>query len=321
MKQHLHFLLRKCTPFLLALAVSQSSFGQISLGSTIEAGVSVGPSNFLGDLGGTRGRGMTFLKDNNFPLTKLMFGAHVSTHPSPLWGIRLQVNYGQLSGEDEIIRSNGGLEEARKFRNSNFRSKLAEAYVAAEIYPTVLTEYDPTDEYKKFRPYALIGVGVFHFNPQGTDPATGLWVNLKELSTEGQGFAEYPNRKPYKLTQLNIPIGVGIKYFISDRTSLALEVVHRKTFTDYIDDVSTNYIDPALFDQYFGVGTQKSALAKRMANKSDLSGSAAGGYLPGEKRGTPSNNDGYYHIGFKINFRIKGGDEGYKNMKCPTLRF
>ncbi len=250
-----------------------------------------------------------------------MFGAHVSTHPSPLWGIRLQVNYGQLSGEDEIIRSNGGLEEARKFRNSNFRSKLAEAYVAAEIYPTVLTEYDPTDEYKKFRPYALIGVGVFHFNPQGTDPATGLWVNLKELSTEGQGFAEYPNRKPYKLTQLNIPIGVGIKYFISDRTSLALEVVHRKTFTDYIDDVSTNYIDPALFDQYFGVGTQKSALAKRMANKSDLSGSAAGGYLPGEKRGTPSNNDGYYHIGFKINFRIKGGDEGYKNMKCPTLRF
>lgn len=321
MKQHLHFLLRKCTPFLLALIASQTGFGQISLTRTIEAGVSIGPSNFLGDLGGTRGKGMTFLKDNNFPLTKLMVGAHISTHPSPLWGLRLQVNYGQLKGEDEIIRPQGGLEEARKFRNSDFRSKLAEAYVAAEIYPTVLTEYDPTDEYKKIRPYALIGVGVFHFNPQGTDPTTGTWVDLAGLSTEGQGFAEYPNRKPYKLTQLNIPMGAGIKYFVSDNMSLALEVVHRKTFTDYIDDVSTTYVDPALFGQYFGVGTQRALLAERMANKSTLVANGGNGYIPGDKRGTATNNDAYYHIGFKINFRLAGGDEGYKNMKCPTLRF
>lgn len=307
-------------PFLLALIASQTGFGQISLTRTIEVGVSVGPSNFLGDLGGTRGKGMTFLKDNNFPLTKLMFGAHISTHPSPLWGVRLQVNYGQLKGEDEIIRPQGGLEEHRKFRNNDFRSKLAEAYVAAEIYPTVLTEYDPTDEYKKFRPYALIGVGVFHFNPQGTDPATGGWVNLAGLSTEGQGFAEYPNRKPYKLTQLNIPMGAGVKYFVSDNMSLALEVIHRKTFTDYIDDVSTTYVDPALFVQYFGVG-QKALLAERMANKSALVANGGNGYVPGDKRGTATNNDAYYHIGFKINFRLAGGDEGYKNMKCPTLRF
>ena len=55
-------------------------------------------------------------------------------------------------------------------------------------------------------------------------------------------MAEYPNIRPYKLTQLNIPMGGGLKYFISDRFNLGLEFLYRKTFTDYIDDVSTTYI-------------------------------------------------------------------------------
>lgn len=321
MKQHLHFIVRKCTLSLLAITLTQISFGQISLSHDIEAGLSFGPSNFLGDLGGNKGKGTGFLKDNNIPLTKFMVGAHLTTYASPLWGIRLQVNYGSLIGEDEIIKSQGGWEEARKFRNNNFRSKLLEGFLVAEVFPTVFFEYDAYDYYKKFRPYGVIGVGVFHFNPQGTDPLTGQWVNLKDLSTEGQGFEEYPDRKPYKLTQLNIPMGLGLKYFLSDKTSLALEVIHRKTFSDYIDDVSTEYIDPTLFDKYYGLGSQKAQLAKRMANKSDQGGAASGGYQPGYKRGTSTNNDGYYSICLKVNFKLSRGEDGYKEIKCPTLKF
>ncbi len=323
MKQHLHLLVRKCGLGLLALTFTQVSVGQIGLLNQVEAGITLGPSNFLGDLGGTKGKGRPFLKDNNFPMTKLMIGAHLSTYPSPAWGLRLAANYGTLSGEDEIIKGQGGLEEARKFRNSNFRSRILEGMLVAEIYPTVFFEYDAEEYYKKIRPYGIIGVGVFHFNPQGTDPLTGEYVNLAGLSTEGQGFEEYPDRKPYRLTQLNIPMGVGAKYFMNDNTTLSLEVIYRKTFTDYIDDVSTTYIDPDLFDKYFGVGSQKAQLARRMANKTDQGGSMSAGFEPGDKRGTATNMDGYYSIGFKVGFRLGRSSEGnsYKNIKCPTLRF
>ncbi|GAO44840.1 DUF6089 family protein [Flavihumibacter petaseus] len=323
MKQHLHYVVRKCTLSLLALSFTQITFGQINLANQLEAGVTFGPSNFLGDLGGNKGIGKGFLKDNNFPMTKFIIGAHISTYPSPVWGLRLAVNYGSLQGEDQIIKGQGGYEEARKFRNSDFRSKLIEGMLVAEIYPTVYFEYDPDDFYKKFRPYGIIGVGVFHFNPQGTDPLTGGYVNLKELSTEGQGFAEYPDRQPYKLTQLNIPMGLGLKYFISENTTIALEVLHRKTFTDYIDDVSTTYVDPELFDKYFGIGSQKAQLARRMANKTDQNGTASASFEPGDKRGTATNMDAYYSIGFKLGFRLgreRDGDS-YRSIKCPTLRF
>ncbi|ULQ56603.1 hypothetical protein KJS94_00100 [Flavihumibacter rivuli] len=321
MKHHLPILLRKCALSFLALAFTQVSFSQIRLFNNTEAGITFGPSNFLGDLGGNKGRGTTFLKDNNIPLTTFMLGGHITTNPTQWLGIRLAMNIGKLQGEDEIIKGQGGLEEARKFRNSDFRSRLFEAFVAAEVYPTVFMEYDREDTYKKWRPYGLIGVGVFNFNPQGTDPLTGEWVNLKDLSTEGQGFEEYPDRKPYKLTQINIPMGLGVKYFMSDNFSIALEVIHRKTFTDYIDDVSTTYIDPNLFDKYFGMGSQKAQLARRMANKTDQSSSASAGFGPGDKRGTSTNMDAYYSFGFKLSFRLGRGNDWYNSTRCPTLRF
>ena len=44
--------------------------------------------NFLGDLGGHLGKGTTFLKDNNFNLTKLSVGAHFSYYPKDWVGVR-----------------------------------------------------------------------------------------------------------------------------------------------------------------------------------------------------------------------------------------
>ncbi|MCG7855828.1 hypothetical protein [Flavihumibacter sp.] len=324
MKQHLHVLLRKCALSCLALTTfTQASFSQIGIFNEVEAGVSFGPSNFLGDLGGNRGRGMGFLKDNNIAQTKFIIGGHITAMPASFLGLRLAVNYGTLAGDDKIIKGSGGLEEARKFRNSDFRSRLFEAFLAAEVFPTVFFEEDPEDLYKKIRPYGVLGVGVFNYNPMGSDPLTGDWVNLKDLSTEGQGFAEYPDRKPYKLTQLNIPMGLGVKYFMNDNVSIAFEVIHRKTFTDYIDDVSTTYIDPNLFDQYFGAGSEKAQLARRMANKTDQGSSTSAGFGPGDKRGTPTNNDAYYSAGFKLGFRLgnRGNGDNYKRIKCPVMRY
>jgi hypothetical protein len=161
----------------------------------------------------------------------------------------------------------------------------------------------------------VIGVGVFHFNPQGIDPATGQWVNLRPLHTEGEGFTEYPDRKEYSLWQLNIPYGVGVKYWMSENFSLGLEIITRKTFTDYIDDVSTTYIDPTLFSKY--LSPSQAALATRMADKSN----AGVGRTVGDQRGNSKNNDSYYSIGFKLGFRLGGGDRWGNSTRCPVIRF
>ncbi len=319
MKQKLHFSVGRCWVFTMLLFASVPTFSQYTgeKSSFWEAGITLGPSNFLGDLGGNAGKGTTFLKDNNFSMTKLTVGVFATYQPYEWLGVRLAANFGTLEGDDAVIKGKGGYEEARKLRNSNFRSKFQEGLLMLELYPTALIEPDPTDVFGRLRPYGVIGVGVFHFNPQGTDPLTGNWVNLAPLHTEGQGFPEYPDRKPYKLTQMNIPMGIGIKYFISETVNVSLEVLHRKTFTDYIDDVSTNYIDPALFYQHMPL--QQAQLAERMANKSGNGGATR--FEPGAKRGDPNHNDAYYSFGIKLGFRLGGGGDRWNNStRCP-LRF
>ena len=106
---------------------------------------------------------------------------------------------------------------------------------------------------RRLKPYGFIGLGVFHFDPMGSITApngTQTWYQPAATAHRRPGMAEYPGRKEYKLTQLNIPLGGGLKYSVSERINVGVELLYRKTFTDYIDDVSTNYIDPKYFDQY-----------------------------------------------------------------------
>lgn len=314
MKKKLHFLGNKCALFLLVIFLSQPSFSQTG---SVEAGIFIGPANVLSDLGGNMGKGTTFLKDNNFPQTKLMVGAHLTFNVTDWLSWRLAANFGSISADDSKINGKGGMEEARKIRNQHFKSPIIEGILVAEIYPTVFFEGYPDDVYHKIRPYGVIGVGGFYFNPKGQDPLTGQWYALKDLHTEGQGFPEYPDRKEYSLMQINVPMGVGIKYFLSEKVSLSLEILHRITFTDYLDDVSTTYIDPALF--YANMPVQKAAIAERMADKRNSGLGSVSGH---SKRGTSTNNDGYYSMGFKLNINLSGMDISLRNStRCPVIRF
>jgi hypothetical protein len=191
----------------------------------------------------------------------------------------------------------------------------------AEFYPTVFLEEDPDDVTGRLRPYGVLGLGLFHFNPQGTytDPNTGTttWVDLRPLHTEGEGFPGYGPE--YSLTQINIPMGVGVKYFFSDNVNLSFEIVHRKTFTDYIDDVSKNYIDPNLFYKYLSPTLAPIAVA--MSNKS-IDGYSTPNYTPGSKRGDPSQNDAYFTAQFKLGIRLNNNSNRWRNSThCPLLRF
>ncbi|MFI5152358.1 MAG: hypothetical protein ACHQET_03435 [Chitinophagales bacterium] len=324
MKQHLHSNLRKCLILSIVIFFSHfSSFSQLSAGNYYEAGFTAGPMVFMGDLGGHFGRGTTFIKDYNMKATRISVGAFVAAHPSEWIAFRLAFNYGQLDGDDAYITQKGGLEEARFNRNLNFRSQIVEGFLATEIYPTVFLEDDPTSLFGRLRPYALAGVGVFHFNPQGTytDPVTGqsTWVDLRPLHTEGEGFPEYPGRKEYALTQINIPVGVGIKYYLNENLNLSFEIVHRFTFTDYIDDVSKDFIDPSLFYAHLPPG--EAQIADQIYNKSPLRGIPGSAYNPGDQRGDSRQNDGYFTAAFKIGFRLFSNREWRNSTHCPLLRY
>lgn len=324
MKKGLHrSLLNVVATAALMLSMSYEAGAQVKY----ELGLNIGPANFLGDLGGTQGRGQTFLKDNNWEMTRLVKGLTFTIIPSEYINFRLAMNIGRLEGADSVINTKGGLEEARYYRNQHFRSPLFEAYAAAEIYPLVFLEEDPSDVTFKFRPYALIGAGVFKFNPQAqyTNPnGQKEWVDLQPLRTEGQGMPNHPDRKEYSLTQMNVPYGIGIKYFFSDRFNLSFEIVNRLTFTDYIDDVSTKYIAPQDFYNYFG-NTPEADKAVAVSNMSTLlnGGLNRPGYEAGDKRGTATNNDAYYATTFKLAYRF-GADANsrYVNQtRCPVIRF
>ncbi len=324
MKKCLHL----CSLKLLAIALCVTACVHTAEAQLkYEIGLNIGPMNFLGDLGGTQGRGQTFLKDNNYQMYRLMKGLTFNLIPHEAITFRVAVNVGRLEGADSIISGKGGLEEARRARNQHFKSPLFEAFVATEIYPTALLEEDPSDVTHKIRPYGLIGVGVFKFNPQAQYTApdgSTRWVDLQPLKTEGQGMASYPERKEYNLTQINIPYGVGVKYFISEKFNLALEIVNRKTFTDYVDDVSTTYLSDQDFYNHFGAG-ETAEIARQVANMSTLltGGLNRPGYSAGDKRGDATNNDAYYATTIKFAMRL-GGD-GYssyrKQTRCPVVRF
>jgi hypothetical protein len=297
---------------------SQSS----SSGNIKEAGITVGPMVFLGDLGGHFGKGTGFLKDYNMATTKLAVGAYYTTYPAEWLGFRFEFSYGSVAGDDALIKAKGGSEEARLARNLDFRSKIVEGMVMAEIYPTVLLEDEPSDVTGRIRPYGAIGLGVFHFNPQGTykDPVTGevSWVDLRPLHTEGQGFI--PGRPMYSLTQLNIPMAVGIKYYFSENVNISFEILYRKTFTDYMDDVSTKFVDPSVF--YANLPPAMAKIADYMSNKSTLRNNIPGkSFGPGSKRGDPLQKDAYFTAGFKIGFRLGNNNQWRNSTHCPLLRF
>ena len=313
-----------------SLSPSLKSFSQsLVLGNEItkvEAGINIGPSFFLGDLGGNRGKGTTFIKDVNLALTQVMKGVFLAVYPNEWLGVRVAAQVGKLEGQDKIIDTKGVNELWRKQRNLDFRSNISEAYIAAEVFPLMYLNRNHDDYKPRLRPYGTIGIGVFHFRPQGslTDVnGTQTWYDLKPLHTEGQGFPEYPKIKDYALTQVNIPMGIGAKYFISDRFNVSLEVLHRKTFTDYVDDVSTEYIDPAYFDKY--LSAQDALIARQIHDKVvGIVTPSVTRYEPGVQRGNPNQNDAYFTIFLKFGIRISSVFENIydrraaSHMRCPA---
>jgi len=263
-----------------------------------EIGASVGAINCLTDLGGNKGIGKKFVKDLNLGKTSVAGSIFLSATFQDMIALRLEATFGQVKADDAVLRKVKASTFGRYERNLSFRSNITEFMLATEIHPLyIFNKYDEDKAPPRTSPYLLAGVGFFSFKPQTR--ANGTWVDLQPLSTEGQGFAEYPDRKPYKLQQMCIPVGIGAKYELSSTINLRAEFVYRILSTDYLDDVSKTYIDPTLYPNYFTGAKLTNAF---LLNDRQYELDPTHVTNPGDQRGNPKNNDSYFSFNVKVSY-------------------
>lgn len=261
-----------------------------------EVGISAGVMNSLTDLGGKKGIGGKFVKDLNMGNNEFCGGLYMGLLYKYLIGLRLEATVGKVSAYDSILKGVTDIARARYNRNLSFRSSITEINLMLEFHPFyafidfAAKDYAPP----RYSPYILAGIGYFSFNPQAK--LNNQWVDLQPLRTEGQGFTEYPESKPYKLSAVSIPVGGGVKYELSSLVNVRAEFIYRATNSDYIDDVSRNYVDENLFPKYLA--------GARLNNALQLHDRQRGEYLPqsdpGKKRGNPKDKDNYFSFNVKI---------------------
>ncbi|MEO9021789.1 MAG: DUF6089 family protein [Ginsengibacter sp.] len=246
-----------------------------------------GISNYQGDL-----------QDKKFTFSQshLAGGLGITYDVSPHLALRTGVMIGKISGDDQYGRN--------KVRNLNFSTLITEANLGLEYYITA-----PVEKHS-LTPYVFAEVAIYHYNPYTFD-STGRKYYLRPLSTEGEGIVQ--GRNNYNLTQFSIPFGAGVKLSLSDNVNVGFEFGFRKLFTDYLDDVSTSYIDKNI------LLSARGAKAMELSYRGDELKNGNQQYpTVGAKRGNPNSDDWYYFSGLTISFRLGGGGLGrYASQRCP----
>lgn len=275
-----------------------------------ELSLRIGGSSYLGELGGRDRVGSDFLWDLEVAETQPSGGVQYRYYIGKHHALNLSGSIGWISGDDALTD-----EPFRNNRNLHFRSVILEAALKYELhisfkqmgnlYGVGARTARSKNRYNDF--YLFLGIGGFYYNPKTR--YEGEWVELQPLGTEGQGLEGEPDK--YSLYQPAIPMGIGYRFGIGRKYRIGLEIGYRKTFTDYLDDVSTDYYNN---DRLREIRGDKAAdLAD--PSKGDISSYTDGTYTydptaAGMQRGNPEDDDAY--IFTMISFSWKIGMETYR---------
>ena len=244
---------------ILYLCLNTSAKAQTDL----EVGLFIGDSYYLGDLN----------PDVHFKMAQLAYGAILRYNIDDRWAVKLGITRGTVKGSSEKTGFLPG-------RGLSFESPITDFSVVGEFnfFP-----YFTGSRWNWITPYLYAGIGWFMFQP------TSGGVKLQPLGTEGQNIG-YEGRKPYSTNGINIPFGLGVKVSIGRKIGLTAFWELHKTFTDYIDDVSsTFYLDgPAIDPKDAG-----SFLSDPNRN-----------HQPGMQRGNPKSNDWYSFSGVTVTYKF-----------------
>lgn len=229
----------------------------------LEVGGALGLSFYTGDLShnliATLGEG------------KGAYGVFIRQNMSEKVAFKAYFNHGTISGRDDHAK-----EEDLKLRDLSFRSKINEFGLNFEYN---ITGYEPEGMYQPFSPYIFLGVNGFTFDPQTR--YNNDWTDLRPLRTEG---------REYKKLSLGIPFGGGVKFALNDHWNVGAELAFHPTVTDFLDDVSGNYISRD------DLATQSGQVAAELGNKINAA--------TGIKRGNDSKFDWYHTLQITISYNF-----------------
>src|SRR5690554_780510 len=196
-------------------------------------GVGVGASNYLGEIGGQELTRRDFIFDMKLNRTQYVVGGFVRYKISPQLSANVGFNYGKIKANDYNSEN-----PARVARNLSFQNNIAELTGRLELTLFYDNDVSGRGYYNPdFRIYGFIGAGVMKHNPKARyygplSEYNGELVELQPLKTEGVD---------YKLWQFTLPAGIGLYFTHKKVHRFGWEIGYRTTFTDYLDDVSTNY--------------------------------------------------------------------------------
>lgn len=277
-------------------------------------GVNIGLSDLWGDVG-TKSILDHYTNSKYWSKPHFMGGlfGRYTIHPS--LGLRFGINYGTLYANDNWNETKAKKElfsEAdpvqRYFRNQNAKTNIWEGSLLLEINPLRLGNLELRSKvFRRFQPYLLAGIGYYHFEPM-SQLENGRWIKTYDLNLEGNGYVD-ANKQPlantpatYSKWQLNVPLGIGVRWDIGHQLDLGIEYQYRYCFTDYLDGVSANYINPDYYD--INLSPRDAAAAKQLADKSYLI-QADMKHAAGELRGNSAVNDGYSTISISLFYKVK----------------
>ena len=252
-----------------------------------EFGVGIGAGHYFGDLN-TRAH-LNRPKIAATAFFRKNFGNYIA--------LRVGASFAQL-GYSDIYNDHN---EYMKARNLSFNSNVWELAVQGDFN---FFRFMPGEPGYNFTPYVTFGIGVFNYDPFAM--LSGQKYFLRPLNTEGQGSSLYPDRKPYGSMAFSIPLGFGFKYCINESINVGFEIVHRVTGTDYLDDVSTTYIDRSVFPPLPDGSPSPASL---LHDRSYELGEPIG--IPGRQRGISTQKDQFATGIFYISFNLQ-------SYKCPT---
>lgn len=245
--------------------------------SNWELGLASGLTQYVGELSTTIPHPKTW---------KPYYGPSVRFTVNPYWSARFIGTYGAIAGDDALARG-----YAHKQRNLSFKSDIAEASLQ---FDWNILGFEPINKRKPLTPFLFTGISFYHFNPKAL--YKGQWYDLQPLGTEGQGIPGYGPK--YKLNQISIPFGGGIKYAFrasdGNYISLTAEMSMHKTFTDYLDDVSGTYLPLDYLARNNG------PMAAELSIRADEYYGYPLDYTFDSTRGNPKTKDWYVYTGLTI---------------------
>lgn len=265
-----------------------------------EFGGCVGTMFYLGDLNQTKL--FKFNKNPELNQLHLAGGFMYRYNISPRFAIKADFLFGKVSSTDK------GTDMAD--RNFSFSSPITE--FSAEIELNFFELYNTTGK-NRFSPYIFAGLTLFSFNPQTV--YNDQIYDLHSMGTEGQGLEGGP--KPYSLTTVAIPFGIGIKATIGRYFAIGAEWGLRWAFTDYLDDVGGRYYDnDALRAEY---GDLVADLADRSPEIINEQGEHLSRHVAGHARGNETTHDAYSFAGITMTVKFGNEDKACR-LKLPRRK-